>query len=318
MTADQFHRANVIELTRPPAVNLDDFRATDLANSELLVRRHGGDLRYCHTWAKWLCWDGTRWAVDDSGEVHRRAASTIRELYGAAGAIVDDERRKNIAKHAVRCEAKSRLDAMVDLAANQADLVIRPDDLDTNAMLLNVVNGTIDLATGELRPHDRGDCISKLAPVEYDPEAQCSQWLRFLHRVLDGDAKVIGFVQRAVGYSLTAKTGEQCLFLCHGTGANGKSTLLETILHMLGDYAQTTPAETLLLKRDNSIPNDVAALRGARFVSAIETEEGRRLAESKIKAMTGGDKIAARFMRGEYFSFEPEFKLCWERITGQP
>ena len=321
MTPDQFHRANVVELTRPSS-DLVDFRATDLGNAELLVRRHGGDLRYSHVWAKWIAWDGTRWAVDDSGEVYRRASSTVRELYGAAGSIIDDERRKTIAKHAVRCEAKSRLDAMVDLAANQADLVIRPADLDINPMMLNVINGTIDLTTGELRPHDRGDYISKLAPVEYDPEAGCPQWLRFLHRIFAGDVKLIGFVQRAIGYSLTAKTGEQCLFLCHGTGANGKSTLLETILQLMGEYATTTQAETLLLKRDGSIPNDVAALRGARFVSAIETEEGRRLAESKVKAMTGGDTLSARFMRGEFFQFEPQFKL-WlgtnhkPRIKGQ-
>ena len=297
--------------------DLADFRATDLGNAELLVRRHGDALRFCHAWAKWLCWDGTRWAVDDSGEVHRRAASTVRELYGAVGSIVDDERRKAIAKHAVNCEAKSRLDSMVHLAANQAELVIRPEDLDTNPMVLNVTNGTVDLCTGELRPHDRGHHISKLAPVKYDPEAQCPQWLRFLHRIFDGHAKLISFVQRACGYSLTAKTGEQCLFLCHGTGANGKSTLLETILHMLGDYALMTPSETLLLKRTEGIPNDVARLRGARYVSAIETEENRRLAESRIKSLTGGDTISARFMRGEWFDFEPEFKL-WLGTNHRP
>jgi len=298
--------------------NLADFRPTDLGNAELLVRRHGDDLRYCHAWAKWLAWDGTRWAVDDSGEVYRRAAATVRELYGAAGSISDDDdRRKAIVKHAVRCESKSRLDALIDLAANQADLVIRPHDLDTNPMLLNVKNGTLDLRTGELQPHERADYISKRAPVECDPAASCPQWLRFLHRIFAGDVKLIGFLQRAVGYSLTAKTGEQCLFICHGTGANGKSTLLETILHMLGDYALMTPSETLLLKRTDGIPNDVARLRGARYVSAIETEEGRRLAESRIKSLTGGDTISARFMRGEWFDFEPEFKL-WVGTNHRP
>ena len=297
--------------------DLNDFRPTDLWNAERLTRRHGRDLKYCHPWAKWLVWDGRRWKLDDSGEVYRRAAATARELYVLAGELPTTDERTAVAKHASRCEAKVRLDAMVKLTAHQEAIAITPDAFDRKGTLLNCRNGTLDLKNGELRPHDRADLITKMVRADFDPEAQCTAWLKFLHRIFAGDIKLINFVRRSVGYSLTANTGEQCLFILHGTGANGKSTALETLLFVLGDYGLMTPSETLLLKRQDGIPNDVARLRGARYVAAIETEENRRLAESRIKAMTGGDTITARYMRGEWFEFRPEFKL-WLGTNHRP
>jgi len=289
--------------------DLVNFRATDLGNAELLTRLHGDKLRYRHVWQKWLIWDGRRWRVDDSRAVYRLAVKTIRHLYNSAGNTDIKDERTKIANHAIRCESKARLDAMVALAANQEALVVRPDDLDQNGTLLNVENGTLDLRTGVLRPHDRNDLITKMVRTSFDPEAQCPLWMKFLHLIFQGDITLINFVQRTIGYALTANTGEQCLFLCHGDGANGKSTFIETILYLLGDYGLMTPSETLFLKRNDGIPNDVALLKGKRFVAAIESEENRSLAESKIKSMTRGDTITARFMRGEWFEFEPEFKL---------
>src|SRR5262249_3620969 len=139
--------------------------------------------------------------------------------------------------------------------------------------------GTIDLRTGQLQAHQQADLLTKCAPVAYDPEAPCPTWEVFLHRILAGNAELIRFVQKAVGYSLTGSTEEQCLFMLYGTGANGKSTFIQAIRALLGDYAQQTPTETLLSKSGDGVRNDLARLQGARFVAAVEAEGGRRLAE---------------------------------------
>jgi putative DNA primase/helicase len=203
---------------------------------------------------------------------------------------------------------------MLELAKSEAP--ISPDDLDADPWLFNTANGTIDLRTGILRGHRREDLITKLAPVEHNPAATAPAWEHFLQRVLPGE-DLRGFVQRATGYSATGNTSEQCMFINHGTGANGKSTFQETISAALGDYAMRTPTEMLLAKRSDGVPNDIARLKGSRFVSASETEEGRRLAESRIKDLTGQDTITARFMRAEWFDFEPVHKL-WLSTNHKP
>jgi putative DNA primase/helicase len=158
--------------------------------------------------------------------------------------------------------------------------------------------------------------ITKLAPAQYHPDAAAPAWEAFLERVLPAE-DLRAFVQRAAGYSATGDTSEQCMFINYGTGANGKSTFQEALSAALGDYAMRTPTEMLLAKRSDGVPNDVARLKGARFVSASETEEGRRLAESRIKDLTGQDTITARFMRAEWFDFEPVHKL-WLSTNHKP
>ncbi|MDP9472822.1 MAG: phage/plasmid primase, P4 family, partial [Chloroflexota bacterium] len=291
---------------------------TDLGNAQRLVTRHGRDLRYCHLWNKWLAWDGMRWQVDDSGEIVRRAKATVRGIYAEAKETSDPEERKSIARHALRSEADARIKAMISLAQSEPGIPIDPALLDTDPWLLTCLNGTINLRSGELLPHERVHYITKCAPVTHNPEATCPTWLAFLERIMAGDADLIGFLQRAIGYSLTGNTSERVFLILHGAGRNGKSTLLEVFRTLLGpDYAVRTPTDTLLAKREGGIPNDVARLRGARFVSASEADEGRRLAESTIKDLTGGDTISARFMRGEFFDFLPVFKL-WLATNHRP
>ncbi len=291
---------------------------TDLGNAQRLVTRHGRDLRYCHLWNKWLAWDGMRWQVDDSGEIVRRAKDTVRGIYAEAKETSEPEERKAIARHALRSEADARIKAMISLAQSEPGIPIDPTLLDTDPWLLTCLNGTIDLRSGELLPHEREHYITKRAPVTHDQEATCPTWLAFLGRIMAGDADLIGFLQRAIGYSLTGNTTERVFLILHGGGRNGKSTLLEVFRTLLGpDYAVRTPTDTLLAKRESGIPNDVARLRGARFVSASEADEGRRLAESTIKDLTGGDTISARFMRGEFFDFLPVFKL-WLATNHRP
>jgi putative DNA primase/helicase len=296
--------------TQAPAPKPHHFNLTDIGNGQRLVARHGGDLRYCYPWGKWLVWDSQRWGKDLTGEVDRRAKETVRSIYAEASTIQDKSLRGATVEHARRSESDSKRQAMINSAKSEPDIPIMPDDLDRDSWLLNLLNGTLDLKAGELKPHRRRDLISKLAPVKYDHEAECPEWWKFLERIFNQDFDLIHFLQKAVGYALTGSTREQCLFFLYGLGANGKSTFLDVIQTMLGDYATQTTSETFMLKRQGGqITNDVADLRGARFVSAVEIESGRRMAEVLIKQMTGGDRLKARFLYSEYFEFKPEFKI---------
>ncbi len=296
---------------------IDPPHLTDMGNAERLQRRHGHDLRYCKAWGSWLVWDGQRWVKDDAGHVVRLAKETVRSIYAEAAATGDDDVRRAIAKHALRSEGEARVRAAISLAESEPGIPAAPDQFDQHRWLLNCRNGTLNLRTGELRAHERDDLLTRLAPVAYEPGAGCPTFLAFLDRIMAGNEGLIRFLQRAIGYSLTADTSERVLMILHGEGRNGKSTLLEVIRGILGDYAVRTPTETLLAKRDNTIPNDIAKLKGARFVSASESDEGRRLDEAKIKDLTGGDTVSARFMRGEWFDFLPEFKL-WLGTNHKP
>lgn len=285
------------------------FKLTDVGNGERLVSEHGKDLRYCHPQRMWYVYDGRRWADDTTAEINRRAIGTVRGLYEEAAGAPTPEQRAEIAKHALKSEATARIKALIEAASWIEGVPVNPDELDVSPWLLNVENGTLELKTGILRAHRREDAITKLAPVTYDPAAKCPTWYAFLDRIMGGDEDLIGYLRRAVGYALTGSTGEQVMPILHGSGANGKSTFIETIAALLGDYAQQTPTETLMVRHSQGVPNDLARLRGARFVSAVETGEGNRLAENLVKQMTGGDRITARFLHKEFFEFTPVFKL---------
>ena len=289
---------------------------TDLGNAERLVEQHGADLHYVYAWDKWLVWDGRVWRIDDTGEVERRAKQTVRGIYVEAADAEIAEARKALAGHAKSSEGRARIEAMISLARSEPGIAITPEQLDADPWALSTLNGTLDLRAGELREHRREDHITKLTSVEYDPDAAAPTWAAFLERILPGE-ELRAFVQRAVGYSATGDTSEQCMIINHGGGANGKSTFQEAIAAALGDYAMRAPTEMLLAKRTSGIPNDVARLKGARFVAASETEEGRRLAESLVKDLTGQDTITARFMRAEWFDFEPTHKL-WLSTNHKP
>ena len=181
--------------------------------------------------------------------------------------------------------------------------------LDCDPFVLNVLNGTVDLRTGRLHPHRRENLLTKLAPVSYSPLATCLLWLKFLDRIMDGNQELITYLQRVVGYGLTGDVSEQCLWFFHGTGANGKSTFLTTLLAILGDYGMQSVSDLLMVKNHESHPTERADLLGKRFVATIETEEGNRVAEALMKQMTGGDKIRARKMRQDLFEFEPTHKI---------
>jgi putative DNA primase/helicase len=292
-----------------PTSTLVTANLTDLGNAERLLATAGTDTRYVHAWNRWLIWDGTRWVLDNDGEIERRAVLAIRETYVAAAAVEDTKTRQGLVDHARKSESAGRIRAMVSLAENMPGVSVAVNALDANPWLLNCLNGTIDLRTGELREHRREDLITKLAPVDYAPSATCPVFDRFLGRIMGDNLALIYFVQKAIGYALTGNMTEQVLFLLHGTGANGKSTLLETLRAMSGDYGRQTDFTTFLQRSGDSVRNDLARLVGSRFVSAVEVEEGRRLSEAVVKQATGQDTISARFLFKEFFEFSPTFKV---------
>jgi putative DNA primase/helicase len=308
----------------PPPVVVSNFSLTDLGNARRLVATQGQDLRYCHLAKKWYWWNGKFWEVDASGEVERRAKRTVAGIYLEAGRERDGDRRKAISGHAFRSESRDKILSMIRLAQSEPGVPVAPGEMNANPWLLTCANGTIDLTTGELREHRREDLISRYAPVDYDPKADYELWEKFLYQIMDVYAKpasadrMVGFLQRSLGYSLTGSCEEECLFMLWGGGANGKSTLVNTVSHILGDYARNTPVETLLIKKSGGeIPTDVARLDGPRFVTAAEVDRGRRLAESLVKELTGRDVVTARFLYAEHFDFTPQFKL-WLSTNNKP
>jgi len=288
--------------------NTSCFQPTDLGNSERLIHYHGQNIRFCYPWGKWLSWTGKQWRIDESGEIERMAKKTVRLICKEVKSDHGSEKAKEIYRHAGRSEAESRIKAMISLA--RMEVPIMPNDLDLDPYLFNLQNGTINLKTGELLPHRSDNLISKIIPASYEPTSDCPTWKMFLDRIFKGKLALIEYCRRIVGYSLTGDTSEQCFFLLWGTGSNGKSTFLETIRALTGDYSQQADFSTFLAKKnDGGASNDLAALKGARVVCASEAGASRSLNEALIKQITGGEAIRARFLYGEYFEFRPEFKL---------
>lgn len=288
------------------------FKRTDLGNAERLIHRHGENLKYNNVFGKWFIWDGKRWNEDKVNEMQQLAKDTVRNIYKEAYLAEDDDSRKALSEHAAKSENITRVRAMISLAESEVPTL--PDKMDADLWLLNCKNGVVNLKTGELTPHNRDYMMTKLAPVAYDPQAKCPTWEQFLKDVMqdeEGNVKheLIDFLQKSVGYSLTGDTSEQVLFFFYGSGRNGKSTFMNVINDILGDYGKQTNAETFTVKKSDRVNNDIAALKGARLVAATESEEGARLAESLVKQLTGGEPILARFLHQEFFEFVPQFKI---------
>ena len=207
---------------------------TDLGNAHRLVEQHGKNIRHVHEWG-WLAWDGRRWCPDKTGAIERMAKGTVKAIYVEASQARDQSRRKNLGKHAVRSEAKARIRDMIELAKSESEVVARPDQFDADPWLLNCQNGTLDLRTGVLQKHRKSDLITKLAPVNYDPNAKAPTWRKFLHQIMDGKRSLVQFLRRFVGYGLTGVTREQCCVILWGTGSNGKTTFVERVAAMPGE-----------------------------------------------------------------------------------
>lgn len=293
----------------------EDRHLSDVGNAHRLVARHGAALRFCHAWGKWLVFTGARWETDPRGQVVLWAKDTVRAMYREAAQAGDEEQARALAEWAMSSESASRIRAMLELA--QSEVPITPDELDRDPWLLNVANGTLDLRDGALRPHRCEDYLTKLAPVAYDPAARCRTWARFLARIMAGRRPLIRFLQRSVGYCLSGDVSEQVLFFLFGVGANGKSTFLNALLGVLGDYAKQGAPGLLTAKSVDAHPTEIADLAGVRLVSTVEVAEGREMAEALVKQITGGDPVKARRMREDFWTFLPSHKI-WLAANHKP
>ena len=281
-----------------PVVGSDEsVWGTEDALALTFTRRYHRDWRYVAGWGRWLVWDGQRWRTEDT----LAATDLIRSVCRQTAVRADNP------KVAAKLASSSTVSGVERLARADRRHAATTEEWDADPWLLNTPGGVVDLKTGRKRPHERADRMTKITTAT--PGGDCPTWRRFLDEVTGGDMELQAYLQRMVGYALTGSTQEHALFFLYGTGANGKSVFVNTLATILGDYATNAPMDTFMETRTDRHPTDMAGLRGARFVAAIETEQGRRWAESKLKNLTGGDKISARFMRQDFFEFFPQFKL---------
>ena len=283
---------------------------TDTTNAERLMREHGEKIRYMPAWKKWLVWNGRYWEIDEGDAmVSGFALESIRSIHREMLKTSDHRERIEIEKFAMMSENGRRRKSCVEMASLIKKLHVKSEELDNDPWLINCRNGTVNILTGEFTEHNQTDMITKIANVDYDPNADCPLWKQFIREIMDYNSDVINFLQTASGWAVTGDTREQTMFILYGSGANGKSTFLNTITALLGDYAIATPTETFMRKTGDQITNDIARLRGTRFVTTTEAEQGRRLSEPLIKKITGNDQMTARFLYGEFFNFKPTFKI---------
>jgi len=287
-----------------------EYACTDLGNCERLIARSSQDLCYLCDERRWLSWDGSRWRPNKKHSF--RAEQTVKGLYDEARDCKNSQGQRELTDWAKRSQAKSRIDSMMALAAERLSVSVA--EFDTDAGLINCNNGLLDLASGELHPHSSDQLAMKIADAAYDKNATCPQWLAFLNEVFSGDAELVSYMQRALGYSLTGETDEHCLFIAYGLGANGKTTLFETVHDILGDYAHMTEFSTFLNtdKSDARKQEAIGRLRGVRMAVASETESTKSWKEAIVKKLTGGDTLTGAKLYGNSYEFSPTHTLWFQ------
>ena len=279
---------------------------SDIANATRLTTQHGAEMRFTPE-RGWYVWDGRRWMCDEKLiRVQGFAKHTALSIFDEVRNAVDRDARY---RHAKRSQSKSAIEAMIWLARSEPGIPARLTQFDADGWVLNVSNGTLDLRAGVLRPHRRDDLISNIVEVEFDANADCELWDSFLWRVLDHNEELYNYLRRFVGYLLVGDTSEQSLHFLYGLGANGKSVFCEMLIRLLGDYAVAVSPDLLMLRRHSGIPNDVARLRVVRVALMNETAQGARFDEAKLKDLTGGDTLTARFLHQEFFDFRPSHRI---------
>lgn len=275
--------------------------------------------KYVAAWNKWLFWDGSRWVKDEKRKaftesrnfLRRKAQALIDWADEKAATEPDPQKLLKWADGEARAmRSNGRVTSIETLARSNAASAASAEEFDGARMLLGTPDGTVDLSSGILRAAKRSDMLTKAVAVGPASSAASPKlWLEFLDRIFDGDQEVIRFVQRLCGYALTGRTDEQKLFFLHGSGANGKSVFLNTLVWLLSDYGKRAPAESFLMTSGEQHPTNIALMQGARLVVGSELPKGKTWNDSVIKDLTGGDRMTARFMRGDFFEFDPQLTL---------
>lgn len=308
---DEMEKQSIDSLARTVKTNLyiaGEMQFSDITNRDFFIKAYSEKVRYCISWNKFLIWNGTCWQIDTRGRVEEMCVDFIHKMYRALRSIDDLQLKIIFEKHLVRSENYRRIQGMVGLLKMSKDIKVEDFEMDKDHLLFNTQTQTINLRTGKIRDPSNKDLITNKSNFVFQKDAMCPTWNLFLQQIFNNDNDLIRFVQKAMGYALSGDVSEQCLFILWGTGANGKSTFLNVLHHLFGDYARSTMIETFM-KKNSEQSNDLARLKGARLVTTSEIEQGKPLSESLIKTVTGEDELTARFLYGEYFSFKPTFKI---------
>ena len=293
---------------------------TELGNAQRFAEYSNGIIRYVYNFKQWATWTGKQWELDEAGSACEMIKSMVSEFHRQIAAIPAEEgnkeKRKRLSNWAFRSETRSVIVNTAALA--QPTLKIDEAAFDAKPFLLNFLNGTLDIRSFRFYNHHREDYLTQIISYEYNKEAKAPRWEQFLSEIFLGRQDLIRFIQKAIGYSLTGSFQERCIFILHGSGKNGKSTFLNVLAKVLGPYAGTLNAEALMIQAhtDDRYLN-FAPLRAARFVSGSESEQNKRLAEAKIKQLSGGDGLQARFLHKNFFTFTPQFKI-WLSTNYRP
>lgn len=284
---------------------------TELGYANRLIHVYGDRLRYVSAWRRWLVWDCTRWSRDDTGQAARWMKVIARRLTTDAYAMTDSDARRAAVREARRGESSAGVAGALTLASTAAGVAVTPDHLDADPFLLNCTNGTLDLRTGELRDHDPTDLLTKVTGAAYRPQAPGPEFRKFLERV-QPDEIMRAYLARLFGHSVEGRVVEHLLPICWGDGANGKGTFIGAVLAALGEYADAADPDLLTARTFDAHPTGVADLFGCRLAVLHESDAGRRLAEGTVKRLTGGDRLKARRMREDFWSFDPShtFIMC--------
>ncbi len=285
-----------------------EMQFTDVTNCDYFLKAYGDIIRYCITWNKFLFWNGTNWDIDTRGRVAERCKKFVHKMYRGMRYITDRQLEAAFEKHLIKSESFRRIQALEGLLKISEEIKVEDFELDRDNYLFNVEGWTLNLKNGRSKVPNAKDLITKKSRFIYEKDADCPVWKMFLMQIFNKDLQLIRFIQKAMGYALSGDVSEQCLFILWGTGANGKSTFLNVMLELFGDYALSTGIETFM-KKNSEQSNDIARLKGMRLVTTSEIEQGRQISESLIKMVTGEDALTARFLYGEYFSFKPTFKI---------
>jgi putative DNA primase/helicase len=285
------------------------YNCTDLGNAKYFADFVKGNLIYNYRAMMWYEWNGVLWLPCVAGREWQWAKDAVKDMLRHASTINNGAKRKQYANHALKSESRPRLEAMMQLAKSEKTIANAGDDWDKDPFLLGTPSGVLDLRTGKMRKPNRQIKLTYAIAIAFDPKAKCPAWEKFLNEIYDNDVEVVAYVKRILGYSLTGSVKEQSLYCLWGNGANGKSTLLDTVQYIMGQYAYAMPFSTIEHNKNGSISNDLAQLYGRRFVQASETQEGVRLNEGRLKSLTGGDVVTARFLYKDLFSYMPTAKF---------